>query len=1318
MEASMPFSRLKPFIFFFILILASACNGGTKSGGSTAVIGSAIVAHCGNSTCETSLGETAASCPADCSASPGTGSTTPPGGTGPGATGPGATPPGGTPPGAGASATCGNGFCESGETHTSCSTDCGDPSVAGFEIISLNPSVIIMNAGTTSSPIRIEVRRLGGDASILNLGISNVSPLVAGLSSSPTTIGSSNTADFTISADVAVPSDEYRLTLKVDSSVGVRYITLTVKVLPASTPGGTPPGSGTTTCGDGTCTPPETTATCPADCGFDPSRPSVCGDGFCHPAETPASCPGDCPVSSTCDNDGLCETGETPATCSHDCAPGGSVCGNGRCESGETTALCAADCPPAPGGGMGSITGTFEALPPIPMRIESSMYADYPLQIRRIDGFAGDVSVSIENVTPTRDAASILPASPVLSNPSTNTPIRIGVNPFIAPGTRIELTLSLISSGITRRVTIPIEVTQGFVVDNMDPISATIAAGGTRTVEFNVNRRGETEAITMELDENPPDSPFTVATRTIPSGATSGEMRINVNPSARPGDYRLTFYLHTSRTSRFLSFPITVTAPAPSTRGLELVSLTPGAARITAGTSLTEHIVVNRNSEPTTDPILVRGRDVSPIPSAGSIRLSGRIEPGSSEADVTVTVSPEVPTGNYILLLEISGSRTMIPYPLAIQVVSPGSGSGSGTPPMGFIPPDMPGLDLPPRACINDTDNLWVDDDRGDDATHEGTRARPLKSVIYARELAARASPQKNVCVFEGNYSGRSGPCSGGVCTNYTLTVDVNIYGGFAWNGSSTVRSNIRDPLARRTVLTNDGGRPVVSFYPSSESKTLEGFRIIAGPQYSSGALVSVQGPALLKNNTIAIGDMAPRSPRPSESSRFMRVGVSVSTTSGNSIRNAVLESNQISVGRIYPSHGAAVGVLIENNTARGDASVVDFTIKKNQIEVGSAPVASVGILATSNRIEPVNSYRIEDNTLIYGAGLQISDSSSFAPCSSADGADTVTCVTSESGYLGAVPGESGGIILGKKLNIGLTEPIFEETRFTSAQILRNNIRPKLRYFGIALSGNASYGIALQNGDMYTASVVGSNMVQASRARKISSALYLHKAMVKIYNNTLRAGLVSGGNLVSCSSETIPVPGGVDEVSYDCVLDSVSSAVFVDDQIPSGTESYFSNLDLVNNIFSGERGDATHTPAAGIFEVYNRPTNIRERSNFNSIVLLRNNFFDTSLSNPLTFYRIGELEAWRIPFTEIVTLGTRIRYASAGGQAARSISNTRGDPGLTNPSQFELHLLPDSAILGGGDCSADILRLNPKEIDGTDFPSMGCAIGADQYVSP
>jgi hypothetical protein len=51
-------------------------------------------------------------------------------------------------------------------------------------------------------------------------------------------------------------------------------------------------GGGGGQCGDGACTPPEDSGSCPEDCPPGPKSP--CGNGKCEPGESKASCPADC----------------------------------------------------------------------------------------------------------------------------------------------------------------------------------------------------------------------------------------------------------------------------------------------------------------------------------------------------------------------------------------------------------------------------------------------------------------------------------------------------------------------------------------------------------------------------------------------------------------------------------------------------------------------------------------------------------------------------------------------------------------------------------------------------------------------------------------------------------------------------------------------------------------------------------------------------------------------------------------------------------------------------------------------------------------
>ncbi len=97
-------------------------------------------------------------------------------------------------------------------------------------------------------------------------------------------------------------------------------------------------------CGNGTCESGETATSCPADCKT--TTPAVCGDGKCQAPETSDSCPSDCLIGGdpVC-GDGKCEAPETSDSCTADCLIGGTaVCGDSKCEAPETSDSCPADC--------------------------------------------------------------------------------------------------------------------------------------------------------------------------------------------------------------------------------------------------------------------------------------------------------------------------------------------------------------------------------------------------------------------------------------------------------------------------------------------------------------------------------------------------------------------------------------------------------------------------------------------------------------------------------------------------------------------------------------------------------------------------------------------------------------------------------------------------------------------------------------------------------------------------------------------------------------------------------------------------------------
>ncbi len=278
--------------------------GGDDTGTVTPDTGPAI-GSCGDGFCNT--GETAANCPADC-----------------GTAGP----------------VCGNGTCEKGETKANCPADCG--TVA--PVCNNNGTC---DAGETTANCPADCPASGSDPTAC---------LQANCGTEYNACGSDQACVTLLNCLNACTSATDTACINAcASTAGQAAVTEYNNLGNCGTTNNCFSGGGTTSpvCGDGKCDTGETKANCPADCGTTTTT-NVC-DGNCGNqggtvGGKPCYCDNQCATYGDCCNAAGTATGKvcTGSTCA-DCNGGGTtttpVCGNGTCETGETNATCPADCP-------------------------------------------------------------------------------------------------------------------------------------------------------------------------------------------------------------------------------------------------------------------------------------------------------------------------------------------------------------------------------------------------------------------------------------------------------------------------------------------------------------------------------------------------------------------------------------------------------------------------------------------------------------------------------------------------------------------------------------------------------------------------------------------------------------------------------------------------------------------------------------------------------------------------------------------------------------------------------------------------------------
>jgi len=262
---------------------------------------------------------------------------------------------------------CGNGQCESGETTTSCASDCktttnpvcGNGKCEAGENIEMCPKDCKSGSGPVCGNSQCETGETASscpaDCGSTTSGTCGDLTCQAPETASTCPLDCDSKSKQLLSCAMEMCSESSACAADKACMTAVNCFLKCGDITPDSSCGsmcmsGLPTGTASMVGGLLNCV----KSSCSSSTG------PQCGNGKCESGEYSSNCPSDCPTTSGCNYNGTCESskGETPQNCS-DCYPAMTCNSNGTCEAakGETASNCPSDCPTSTGFGCAGMCG-------------------------------------------------------------------------------------------------------------------------------------------------------------------------------------------------------------------------------------------------------------------------------------------------------------------------------------------------------------------------------------------------------------------------------------------------------------------------------------------------------------------------------------------------------------------------------------------------------------------------------------------------------------------------------------------------------------------------------------------------------------------------------------------------------------------------------------------------------------------------------------------------------------------------------------------------------------------------------------------------